>query len=71
MLLGVARPCAEVGKEISRREGWEKVKQLSVSISSECPKPCCFCFSLQCWPLWETRRLELDDDRCFKIKEKC
>lgn len=30
MLLGVARPCAEVGKEISRREGWEKVKQLVV-----------------------------------------
>lgn len=36
-LLGVARPCAETGKEISRREGWEN---MSVSIFSECPKPC-------------------------------
>lgn len=32
VLLGVARPCAEVGKEIRGREGWEKVKQLSKAL---------------------------------------
>lgn len=32
--LGVPRPHAKVEK-ISRREGWEKVKQLSVSISPD------------------------------------